>query len=131
MVWGPEGAGAPRRLLTEGGRAVEQAAQVVERLGSGQADFVDNSIAAAKPRPLDFPGPEGSAKGNGSEIPSRAPVPGSATGDSIKGGPRGYRGSAPRPGRRALKLRQGTEAGRSGRFLFPFHPALSVDRTFP
>src|SRR6266571_4074360 len=42
--------------------------------------------------------PEGTVKGNGSEIPSRAPVPGSATGDSIKGGPRGYRGSAPRPG---------------------------------
>src|SRR5436853_1010730 len=72
--------------------------------------------------------PRGLPRGTDPEIPSTEPSLRSATGDSIKGGPRGYRGSAPRPGCRASKLRQGTEAGRSGRFLSP-DPDPSALRT--
>src|SRR3954466_6278383 len=83
--------------------------------------------------------PRGLSKGTRPKIPSRVTVPGSATGDSIKGGPRGYRGSAPRPGCCTSMQWQGTEVVRSGRFVFQAdrvggawsvpHPSLDSLRT--
>src|SRR5260370_15735640 len=76
--------------------------------------------------------PRGLLRGTDPEIPSTEPSLRSATGDSIKGGTRGYRGSAPRPGCRSFEAAVG-HGGRSlGSFLvrfFPRHPAPSALRT--
>lgn len=94
----PHPCGDPR-LSTDRAIDVDYGADPVDSRATVSGQIVDKSLVAPRRGPYVSSRPEGSAKRARIRDPINDPGFGSATGDSIKGGPRGYRGPAPRPGR--------------------------------
>ena len=100
------------------GHRVENSWALVDTRGIAGPQPVDKAVARSPSARLWFVSTRGVCQRERDQrFHQGSPGPGSATGDSIKGDPRGHRGSAPWPSRWTTEQRQGTEAGRSGRFL--------------